>query len=190
MTQHAPNPDTSWANPGALGLAAFGLNLLLLQIHTLGWIESAMPTIFGLFWGGVAQFFAGRIEGNRGDTFGLTAVWSFSVFWIGLSMATLMQWPGVAVIDKAGLGWTFIIWTIFNLILTVAAFKMSLVHIFLFSSVNVLLILTAAHNFWGLPAVVPGIVGLVPSFLATYAAAAVILNSRYGRTVVPMGTIK
>jgi succinate-acetate transporter protein len=190
LSQDSAKEQIQWANPGALGLAAFGLNTLLLQIHNLGWMANTMPIVFGLFWGGVAQFVAGLIEGKRGDSFGLTAFCSFAVFWIGLSMASLLEWTGVIVIDKSGLGWTFIVWTIFNLILTLATLKMTRVHFLLFSSVNVLLLLLAAHNFWGLPLVVPGIAGLIPGFLATYAAAAVILNTRYGRTVCPMGEFK
>jgi uncharacterized protein len=190
VTLPAPKSELQWANPAALGLAAFGLNTLLLQIYNLGWMTSTMPIIFGFFWGGAAQFIAGLIEGKRGDTFGLTAFCSFAVFWIGLGMASLLEWTGVIVVDKAGLGWTFIIWFIFNMILTLATFKMSLVHVLLFSSVNVLLLLLAAHNFWGLPLVISGIVGIIPGLLATYAAAAVILNARYGRIVCPMGEFK
>ena len=39
MTQN----EVQWANPGALGLAGFGLNTILLQIHNLGLIQSTLP---------------------------------------------------------------------------------------------------------------------------------------------------
>jgi uncharacterized protein len=129
VTLPAPKSELQWANPGALGLAAFGLNLSLLQFHNLGLIAGTMPIVFGLFWGGVAQFVAGIIEGKRGDTFGLTAFCSFAVFWIGLSMASLLEWTGVVTVDKSGLGWTFIIWLVFNLILTGSTFKMTRIHV-------------------------------------------------------------
>lgn len=80
MAQVMVKEDAQWANPGALGLAAFGLNTILLQIHNLGWIESYMPLIFGFAWGGVAQVIAGIIDAQRGDIFGLTAFPSYGVF--------------------------------------------------------------------------------------------------------------
>ena len=85
MAQEATKAEPQWANPGALGLAAFGLNTILLQIHNLGWIGNTMPLVYGIIWGGIAQIIAGVIDGKRGDTFGLTAFTSYGAFWIGLA---------------------------------------------------------------------------------------------------------
>ena len=52
MVQEVTKAEPQWANPGALGLAAFGFNTILLQIHNLGWIDSTMPLVYGIFWGG------------------------------------------------------------------------------------------------------------------------------------------
>ena len=68
-----PKDNVVWANPGALGLAAFGFTTLLLQIHKIGLITSTMPIIWGFAWGGTAQVIAGIIDARRGDTFGFTA---------------------------------------------------------------------------------------------------------------------
>ena len=62
-----------WGNPGALGLAGFGLNTILLQIHNIGLIDSTMPIIWGFAWGGTGQVIAGIVDARRGDTFGFTA---------------------------------------------------------------------------------------------------------------------
>ena len=80
MTQEA-----RWANPGALGLAGFGFNTILLQLHNIGLISNVEPLLYGFFWGGLAQVIAGIIDGRRGDTFGLTAFTSYGLFWIGLT---------------------------------------------------------------------------------------------------------
>ena len=58
--------DVIWANPGALGLAAFGFNTILLQIHNIGLMPSTMPLIWGFFWGGAAQVIAGIIDVRQG----------------------------------------------------------------------------------------------------------------------------
>jgi succinate-acetate transporter protein len=45
-------PDSvQWANPGAVGLAAFAFNTILLQIHNIGLMESGIRLVYGLFWG-------------------------------------------------------------------------------------------------------------------------------------------
>ena len=41
--------NVEWANPGALGLAGFGLNTILLQVHNIGLIDGTLPLIYGSF---------------------------------------------------------------------------------------------------------------------------------------------
>ena len=102
--------SVGWANPGVLGLAAFGFTTLLLQIHNIGWISSTMPVIWGFFWGGAAQVIAGVIDARRGDTLGFTAFTSYGSFWIGLAFAFLLEWLGIITLDGPGLAWTMIAW--------------------------------------------------------------------------------
>src|SRR4030043_1749611 len=103
MAKVITQDEVQWANPGALGLAGFGLNTILLQIHNLGLIESTLPLVYGFFWGGIAQIIAGIIDARRGDTFGLTAFTSYGAFWLGLSLYFLLQWNGTVDLDKTGL---------------------------------------------------------------------------------------
>ncbi len=181
--------DVQWANPGALGLAGFGLNTVLLQIHNIGLIEGILPIVYGFFWGGVAQVIAGIIDGRRGDTFGLTAFTSYGLFWIGLSFGFLLEWMGLISLDSAGLAWLFVMWGIFTGYMTIGTFKMSVMHIIVFSTLTVLFFLLAAHFFGGLSALVPGIEGLICGAVATYGSAAVVLNAKYGRWVLPIGLL-
>ena len=187
MSQVSTKDEPQWANPGALGLAAFGLNTILLQIHNIGWIDSYMPLIYGIFWGGIAQVIAGIIDGKRGDTFGLTAFCSYGLFWIGIAMAFVFQWTGVVTLDNSGLAWTFVMWAIFTFFMMVGTLKMTFVHFFVFASLVVLFALLAAHKFGAISAVPAGIEGLFCGAAAAYGAAAVIINGKFGRTVLPMG---
>ncbi len=187
MSQVSTKEEPQWANPGALGLAAFGLNTILLQIHNIGWIDSYMPLIYGIVWGGIAQIIAGIIDGKRGDTFGLTAFCSYGAFWLGLALAFIFQWTGVVTLDNSGLAWTFVIWGIFTAFMTIGTLKMTFVHFFVFASLVVLFALLAAHKFGAISAVPAGIEGLFCGAAAAYGAAAVIINSKFGRTVLPMG---
>jgi succinate-acetate transporter protein len=181
--------EPQWANPGALGLAGFGLNTILLQIHNIGWIDSTMPLVFGFFWGGVAQVIAGIIDGRRGDIFGLTAFVSYGVFWLGLSFSFLLQWLGLVVLDGPGVAWLFILWGIFTGYMMIGALKISVVHLLIFSTLVVLFFLLAAHFFGAIPAVIPGIEGLICGGAAVYGSAAVIINAKHGRQVLPMGAL-
>lgn len=181
--------EVQWANPGALGLAGFGLNTILLQIHNLGLIESTLPLVYGFFWGGIAQIIAGIIDARRGDTFGLTAFTSYGLFWMGLSFYFLLQWTGVVEMERSGLAWLFVCWGIFTGYMTIGTFKMSVMHIFVFASLTVLFFLLAAVFFGRLPAVVAGVEGLCCGAAAAYGSAAVVLNDRFGRWVFPIGLI-
>jgi succinate-acetate transporter protein len=91
VSQISTKEEPQWANPGALGLVAFGFSTMLLQIFNLGWITNVVPLVFGFFWGGVAQVIAGVIDGKRGDTFGLTAFTSYGLFWMALSGYFFLQ---------------------------------------------------------------------------------------------------
>jgi succinate-acetate transporter protein len=181
--------DTQWANPGALGLAGFGLNTILLQIHNIGFTDSTIPLIYGLFWGGIAQVISGIIDARRGDTFGLTAFTSYGLFWLGLSFGFLLEWMGFITLDSPGLAWLFICWGIFTGYMTIGTLRISLVHVFVFASLTLLFFLLAAHFFGAIPAIVPGIEGLFCGAGAVYGSAAIVLNSKYERWILPVGLL-
>ncbi len=189
MIQETVKSDVQWANPAGLGLAGFGLNTILLQIHNIGLIDGTLPLLYGFFWGGIAQIIAGIIDGRRGDTFGLTAFTSYGLFWIGLSFGFLLQWMGLIKLDGPGLAWMFICWGIFTSYMAIGTFKISYTHVFIFISLTVLFGLLAAHFLGVLPAIIPGIEGLFCGAAAVYGSAAVILNAKYGRWILPIGLL-
>jgi succinate-acetate transporter protein len=181
--------EAQWANPAALGLAGFGLNTILLQVHNIGLIDSTLPLIYGIFWGGIAQIIAGIIDARRGDTFGLTAFTSYGLFWIGLSFGFLLQWMGLIKLDGPGLAWLCICWGIFTAYMTIGTFRISRLHIFIFTSLTVLFALLAAHFYGVVPAIVPGVEGIFCGAAAAYGSAATILNAKFGRWVFPIGLL-
>ncbi len=189
MTTGQSTTQVQWANPGALGLAGFGFNTILLQPHNLGLIQSYIPLANGVIWGGGAQIIAGIIDARRGDTFGLTAFTSYGLFWIGLSFYFLLQWMGVLQLDKSGVAWTFIMWGIFTGFMSIGTFKMSLMHVTVFVSLTILFFLLAATFFGVLPAIVPGAEGIVCGASAVYGSAAVIVNTKFGRWLLPIGSL-
>ena len=181
--------EVKWGHPGALGLAGFGFNTILPQVHNIDLITNVEPLLYGFFWGGLAQVIAGIIDDRRGDTFGLTAFTSYGLFWIGLSFIFLMDWLGVAHYTSEGLAWACILWGVFTAYMTVGTFRISKVHVFVFATLTLLFWLLAAVFFGGLSAKVAGVEGIFCGAAAAYGSAAVVLNAMYGRWVLPIGLL-
>jgi hypothetical protein len=66
---------------------------------------------------------------------------------------------------------------------------MTFVHFFVFATLVILFGLLAAHFFGAISAKVAGVEGLFCGAAAAYGAAAVIINGKFGRTVLPMGRV-
>jgi succinate-acetate transporter protein len=121
--------------------------------------------------------------------FGFTAFASYGSFWLGLSLGFLLEWIGLIKMDGPGLAWLCICWGVFTAYMSIGTFKISRAHVFIFLSLTLLFVLLALHFYSGLPAVVPGIVGLFCGASAVYASAATILNEKYGRWILPIGPL-
>src|SRR5579872_2777922 len=92
-----PAAKDGLANPAPLGLCAFGLTTVLLNLHNAGVFElNSMILAMGIFYGGLAQVIAGIIESKKNNTFGLTAFTSYGFFWLSL--------VGLIVMPKFGWG--------------------------------------------------------------------------------------
>src|SRR5208283_4060075 len=73
------------ANPAPLGLTAFGMTTVLLNLHNAGFFElGSMILAMGIFYGGMAQIVAGIMEWKKNNTFGTTAFLSYGFFWLTL----------------------------------------------------------------------------------------------------------
>ena len=66
------------ANPAPLGLLAFGMTTVLLNLHNAGFYElNSMILAMGICYGGLAQVIAGIMEWKKNNTFGTTAFISY-----------------------------------------------------------------------------------------------------------------
>src|ERR1700743_852811 len=71
------------SNPAPLGLCAFGMTTVLLNLHNAGFFEiNSMILAMGIFYGGSAQIVAGILESKKNNTFGMTAFISYGFFWL------------------------------------------------------------------------------------------------------------
>ncbi len=164
------------ANPAPLGLTAFGMTTVLLNLHNAGIFPlGTMVLAMGIFYGGLAQIIVGIMEWVKGNTFGTTAFLSYGLFWetlVGLLlMSKLGWWVGPA---KEAIVAYLIMWGIFTFLMWIALFigkhnmRLQLVFITLWILFFLLAIKEATGNV--LIGKIAGIEGIICGSLAIYVA--------------------
>jgi succinate-acetate transporter protein len=152
-----------------------------------------MILAMGIFYGGIAQLFAGYMEWKKGNTFGTTAFTSYGLFWfslVGLIVFPAMGW-GAAPSDTA-MGSYLLMWGIFTGMMFFGTLKANRAIQFVFLSLTILFFLLAIADATGSQTLktIAGIEGIICGFSAIYTAIAEILNEAYGRTVLPLGPVQ
>ena len=181
--------DTT-ANPAPLGLLGFGMTTVLLNIHNAGvYPLDTMILAMGIFYGGLAQVFAGIMEWKKGNTFGMTAFTSYGMFWltlVALLVLPKMNW-GVAPTNAAMVAY-LCVWGVFTGVMYIGTLKLSRALQFVFLSLTILFFLLALGDALESPGLkmVAGIEGIVCGLSAIYTGLAQVLNEIYGRAVLPL----
>ncbi len=181
------------ANPAPLGLCAFGLTTILLNIHNAGFTElSSMILGMGIFYGGLAQVIAGIIEAKKNNTFGLTAFTSYGFFW--LSLVGLLVMPKLGWAEPASNGSMVAylsIWGIFTFCLFFGTLRLNRALQFVFASLTVLFALLVWGDASGDAGIkhLAGYEGIVCGASAVYTGMAGVLNEVYGKTILPIGPV-
>lgn len=181
------------ANPAPLGLCAFGMTTVLLNIHNAGFFENNSTILaMGIFYGGLAQVIAGVIEARKNNTFGLTAFTSYGFFWlslVGLNVMPKLGW--IAAPSETAMAAYLILWGIFTFLLFFGTLKLNRGLQFVFASLTILFILLAAGDLTGNTSVkhLAGFEGIVCGASAIYTGVANLLNEMYQKTVLPVGTV-
>jgi uncharacterized protein len=182
------------ANPAPLGLLGFGMTTVLLNIANTGYygLNSAILAM-GIFYGGLAQIFAGWMEWKKGNTFGTVAFSSFGLFWLSLVYLVLAPAHGMGEKTTAGfMGWYFFFWGLFTLAMFIGTLRINRALQVVFATLVILFWLLAISE-WADSTVIHKIAGwegLVCGMSAVYAAVAQIWNEVYGRVVLPIGPVK
>ncbi len=178
------------ANPAPLGLMAFGLTTVLLNLHNAGFFSlGTMIMATGIFYGGIAQVIAGIMEWKKGNTFGTTAFISYGFFWI--SLVTLMVLPNMGfgnAPENSAMGSYLLLWGIFTLGMFIGTIKLNRALQFVFGSLAILFFLLALAKFTGDPVInmIAGYEGIICGFSAVYTSMALLLNEVYGRKILPL----
>lgn len=184
--------DTS-ANPAPLGLLAFGLTTVLLNLHNAGIFEmNSMILAMGIFYGGLAQIVAGIMESKKNNTFGFTAFVSYGFFWltlVGLIVMPKLGW--IAAASENAMISYLVMWGIFTGLLFLGTLRISKALQFVFATLTVLFFLLALGDATGNAALktFTGYEGIVCGASAIYTGIGALLNEIYGRQVLPLGLV-
>ena len=186
------------ANPGPLGLMAFGMTTILLNVHNAGLIPlSGIILAMGVFYGGIAQVIAGIMEWKKNSTFGMTAFLSYGLFWLSfVGIFAFPKWMGSAALDlsatSTALGYYLAAWGMFTALMFVATLRINRSLQTVFLSLTVLFFLLAAAQWTGNTTIlrVAGWEGIFVGFSAVYGSIAQVWNELYGRVVLPIGPYK
>jgi len=183
------------ANPAPLGLFGFGMTTILLNLHNAGFFKmNAMILAMGLCYGGAAQVIAGVLEFRKNNTFGMTAFVSYGFFW--LSLVALILLPKIDPAWKAddtAMAAYLAVWGLFTLGLFVGTFRLSGALQIVFGSLVILFFMLAYGEYSNAGDAFKhstGYEGIVCGLSACYAGLAQVLNEVYGRTVLPLGSLK
>ncbi|MFB0958060.1 acetate uptake transporter [Proteiniclasticum sp. QWL-01] len=184
------------ADPSAIGLFGLAMVTLVASSQKLGWTSGTSLVIpWAIFLGACAQLYASVLDSKHNNTFGTTAFGGYGFFWLGVAATWLIQ-AGVfgdalkAAADPKQLGVAFLGYFIFTFFMTIGAMETHKVLFAIFVLIDFLFIgltLTSfgiAHDFsHGLAAWSE----LAIALLSFYGSAAAVLNTHFGKQVLPVG---
>ncbi len=182
-------------NPGPLGLMAFGLTTVLLNVHNAGLIPlSGIILAMGVFYGGLAQVIAGIMEWKKNSTFGMTAFLSYGFFWLTfVGIFAFPKWMGSAGLElgatSTALGYYLLAWGLFTVLMFVGTLRINRSLQTVFLSLTVLFVLLAIGEWTGNATItkIAGWEGIFVGLSAVYGSIAQVWNELYGRVVLPIG---
>lgn len=184
--------DTT-ANPAPLGLLGFGMTTVLLNIHNAGYYElNTMILAMGIFYGGIAQIFAGLMEWKKNNTFGTTAFTSYGLFW--LTLVGLIFLPilglGQATSELAMVAY-FAMWGLFTFVMFLGTLRLNRALQFVFLSLTILFFLLAIRDYTGSATIgtLAGYEGIICGFSAIYTGLAQVINEIYKKVIMPLGPV-
>jgi len=183
--------ETKPANPAPLGLMAFGMTTVLLNLYNAGILSGSLGMIMGMgiFYGGLAQVLAGAMEYRNGNMFGMTAFTSYGFFWISLVAILVLPGLGLAeAVPASAMAAYLAMWGVFTAMMYVGTMKLNKSLQVVFLTLTILFFLLAIADATGseLIKTIAGFEGLICGFSAVYTSSGIILNDLYKKTVLPL----
>ena len=186
--------NSAFANPAPLGLIGVGLTTVILSLINAGVLpKGGEPVVLPLAFafGGLIQMMAGLMEFRTGNTFGTVVFLSYGAFWWWFALLVLLGGHGVLDLSLAGstIAVTLIGWGVFTLCMWIATFRLSKALFLVFLTLWITFFLLGFGDLLSAPGLsrAGGWMGLVCGLLAMYTSFAIVVNSTFCKTVLPLG---
>lgn len=184
------------ADPSAIGLFGLAMVTLVASSSKLGLTSGVSYVLpWAIFLGAFAQLYASVVDSKHNNVFGSTAFGAYGFFWLAVAMSWLIN-SGVfgeflqATADPKQLGFAYIGYLIFTLMMTYGSAATHKVLFLIFFLINFLFIGLAMDAFGvggGFGHELAAYSELVISLLSFYGAGASVLNNHFGKVVLPVG---
>lgn len=182
------------ANPAPLGLMAFGVTTVLLNLHNAGLFGmNTMILAMAVFYGGLAQVIVALQEYKKNNVFGATAFASFGLFWLTfVAMFAFPKWMAIDAPNTTAIGWYLLAWGVFTGLMFIATLRINVSLQVVFGSLTILFVLLAIATWSGNATLekIAGWEGVFVGLSAMYGAIAQIWNEVYGHVVLPLGPVQ
>ncbi len=188
--------NSSLANPTPIGLFGLAMVTFVAASAKLGITDGTSMVIpWAIFLGACAQIYASIIDAKINNTFGATAFGAYAFFWLAMAASWATQngmfGPEMqANADVDQMGFAYIGFLIFSVYMTVGSLATNKVLTAIFVLIDLLFIGLAAstlgfmeHEMHMLAAYSE----LIISLLGFYGSAAAVLQSTFGKVILPIG---
>jgi succinate-acetate transporter protein len=183
------------ADPSALGLFGLAMVTLVASSQKLCFTEGSSYIIpWAIFLGGIAQLIAAISDSKRNNVFGTTAFGGYGLFWLGVSMSWMISNGvfGEAMAQNADvkqLGFAFIGYFIFSMVMTIASMETNKVLFIIFILIDFLFLGLSLCVVWGIDFghTLAAYSEFLISIVGFYGFAASILNAHFGKITLPVG---
>lgn len=194
--QEVQSVSVKIADPSALGLFGLAMVTLVASTQKMGVTEGLSFVIpWAIFLGAFAQLMASVIDYKKDNMFGGTAFGAYAFFWLAVAMSWMIK-MGVfgetfaASVDTHQLGYAFLGYLIFSLIMTVGASQTNKVLFIDFIFIDVLFIGLGLSTLGIMPGLMHNVAAyteLIISMISFYGVAANIINHMFKRIIIPVG---
>lgn len=173
---------------GLIGLAVAALVLACADLRLASGVEKSLMIPWVLMFGATAQLIAGAMEFKRNNVFGATV---FSVYAMTMfSIAITLFFNNSTLVSKGDItyyAYGLVGILIFSLIATVASLMTNKALFGILVAVDLAVGLLIPHYLYEMSSQPAGVFLLVTSVLSFYTAAAIILNTMAGKSILPLG---
>lgn len=183
--------NTLTAEPAALGLIGLAVAALVLASTDLGLASGTAKSLmipWVLCFGATAQIIAGIMDFKRNNIFGATVFSTYAMTMYAIALTLFITIFTGVEFDTTHYAFGLIAILAFSLIATTASLMTNKVLFAILIAVDLAVISLILHYLYGASALPAGIFLLITSILSFYAAAAVLLNTMAGKTVLPLGS--